>query len=185
MHNPLTRSPMHPYSSHSPILAALVLSQTDRSSRSTLSSSHLSYLTSLSTQASHTVLLLLLSSHFILLSIVNIEFCRERTTSQASLWFDDLNYTNLPIVGPFARPREMADEIVAPIKNILKAFELGLKLAKRSKSASGISAAQALQISESAQCLQRSIERITEAYQRCLAECGEPFGRTLQNDGMS
>jgi hypothetical protein len=77
----------------------------------------------------------------------------------------------------------MADEIVAPVKNILKAFELGIRLAKRFKSASGISAAQALQISESAQSLQRSIERITEAYQLCRAECGEPFGEALQNDG--
>lgn len=77
----------------------------------------------------------------------------------------------------------MADEFVVPIKSILRTFELGIQLANKvSKSASGTSAAQVSQVSESLQNLQRSI---TEAYRQYVVSCGEPFKKTLQNDGES
>ncbi|KAE8441922.1 hypothetical protein EG329_004180 [Mollisiaceae sp. DMI_Dod_QoI] len=82
----------------------------------------------------------------------------------------------------------MANEIVAPVRNILKAFELGIKLANKvSRSASDASAAQALQISESAPSLQRSLERISrvinDSYGQHVGTCGEPFGKALEDDG--
>ncbi|CZR64176.1 uncharacterized protein PAC_14073 [Phialocephala subalpina] len=80
----------------------------------------------------------------------------------------------------------MAD-YVAPVRNIIKAFETGIKLANKvSRSASDASAAQALQISESAQSLQRSLERssqiISDSYQQYVGSCGKPFGKALEDD---
>lgn len=84
----------------------------------------------------------------------------------------------------------MADQIVAPVRNIIKAFETGIKLANKvSRSASDVSAAQALQISESARSLQRSLEKssqiISDSYKQHVGSCGEPFGKALEDDGES
>lgn len=78
-------------------------------------------------------------------------------------------------------------DVVAPVKALLKALEAGLRVANRlNASASSVPAAQALQISESAQGLQKVLERasnaISDAYRRDIAICGEPFNKALLED---
>ena len=75
---------------------------------------------------------------------------------------------------------------MAPVKGIIKGLETGIKLAKRvSKSASAapVFSAQALQASESAQKLQKALERtsqaIIEGYRQNIGQCGEPFTKGL------
>jgi len=76
---------------------------------------------------------------------------------------------------------------VAPVKAIIQAITSGVKLANRViESAGSASTATALQISESAPNLQRSLERsaqaIREAYQQNVGICGEPFTKALVED---
>jgi hypothetical protein len=78
-------------------------------------------------------------------------------------------------------------DIVAPVKAIIKAIDTGIKLAHRvAESASSASTAKALQISESAPSLQKSLERtsqaLKEAYQQNVEACGEPFTKALVED---
>lgn len=81
----------------------------------------------------------------------------------------------------------MGDDIVAPVRALLKALEAGIKIAGRlTTSASTAPAAQALQISEAAQSLQKSLERsaqaVVDAYRQNAARCGDLFTRTLVED---
>lgn len=81
----------------------------------------------------------------------------------------------------------MGDDFVAPVRVLLKALEAGIKVAGRlTASASTVPAAQALQISEAAQTLQKSLERssqaVADAYRQNTARCGEPFTKTLVED---
>ncbi|KAG4427477.1 hypothetical protein IFR05_017039 [Cadophora sp. M221] len=81
----------------------------------------------------------------------------------------------------------MGDDFVAPVRVLLKALEAGIKVAGRlTASASTVPAAQALQISEAAQILQKSLERssqaVADAYRQNAARCGDPFTRALVED---
>ncbi len=76
---------------------------------------------------------------------------------------------------------------MAPVRALLKALDIGIKVAGRLiASASDVPAAQALQVSEAAQILQKSLERssqaIAEAYYQNVATCGEPFLKALVED---
>lgn len=87
---------------------------------------------------------------------------------------------------PLVFTPDMSD-VVAPVKAIIKAIDTGIKLAHRvSESASSASTAKALQISESAPSLQKSLERtsqaIRDAYHQNVESCGEPFTKTLIED---
>ncbi len=78
----------------------------------------------------------------------------------------------------------MSDDHVAPVKGIIRAIDQGIKLAKRvSRSADSASAAQALQISESAKYVQKALESnskaINDAYRQSVEACGEPFAKAL------
>jgi len=82
----------------------------------------------------------------------------------------------------------MTGDFAPPVKRITKTLDTGIKLGKRvSKSAISASAANALQISLSARDLQRSLERdlqlISNAYKQCVGSYGEPFTRTLVENG--
>jgi hypothetical protein len=81
----------------------------------------------------------------------------------------------------------MGDDFVAPVKVLLKAIDTGIKLSTRIlDSASSASTTKALEISESAPNVQRSLERtsnaIRDAYRDTLAACGERFSQTLIED---
>jgi hypothetical protein len=81
----------------------------------------------------------------------------------------------------------MTTHVVAPVKNILKSLEVGIKLAKRTARAADLASRdQALQIFESARALQKSLERISkaisDAYEQSAEICGEPFARALLED---
>jgi hypothetical protein len=78
-------------------------------------------------------------------------------------------------------------DFVAPVKAIIKAIDTGIRFASRvSESASSATTATALQISESAPTLQKSLERssqaIRDAYQQNFVACGEPFTKALVED---
>lgn len=93
------------------------------------------------------------------------------------------------IIDPGSRPylrlhSRMSDDFVA---RITKALDTGIKLARRiSKSSNSPSSAQALQITETAQDLQRSLEgsfkAIGDAYKQSVESCGEPFNKALLED---
>jgi hypothetical protein len=93
-------------------------------------------------------------------------------------------------IGPPALTKIMVDhqdDFVAPVKVLLKALDTGIKLSARvSESASSASTTKALQISESAPGLQRSLERnaqaIRDAYRQTVEACGEPFSQALIED---
>lgn len=77
---------------------------------------------------------------------------------------------------------------MAPVRALLKALDAGIKVASRlTTSATDVPAAHALQISEAAQILQKSLERssqaIAEAYRQNVATCGESFPKALVDDG--
>ncbi|EHL02215.1 hypothetical protein M7I_1809 [Glarea lozoyensis 74030] len=83
----------------------------------------------------------------------------------------------------------MATHVVAPVKNILKSLEVGIKLAKRTARAADLASRdQALQIFESARSLQSSLERtsraICDAYEQSAEVCGEPFARALLENSV-
>jgi hypothetical protein len=86
-------------------------------------------------------------------------------------------------------------DFVAPVKAILNALQIGIKLAHRvsesaelafSESANSATTAKALQISESAPRLQKSLEQacqaIREAYQQNVEVYGKPFTKALVGD---
>lgn len=81
----------------------------------------------------------------------------------------------------------MTDDFVAPVKGIIKALDTGIKLARRiTKSSNTTSTVQALQITEIARDLQRSLEgnskAIGDAYKQGVESCGEPFTKALRED---
>jgi hypothetical protein len=83
----------------------------------------------------------------------------------------------------------MSDDVAPPVKGITKAFDTGLKLAKKASKTTGSgtgSAAQLLQLCESAKRLQKSLEEssrtINNAYREILASCGEAFPKSLVED---
>lgn len=81
----------------------------------------------------------------------------------------------------------MADDFAAPVKGILKAFDVGSKLAKRvSKSASSASVAQAQRITSASQDLFESFEgskkAVTDVYVRHAGFGGLRFARILNED---
>lgn len=83
---------------------------------------------------------------------------------------------------------KMGDDFVAPVRALLKALDTGIKVAGRlTASARHVPAAQALQVSEAAQILLKSLERssqaIAEAYRQNVAICGEAFTKVLVEDG--
>ncbi|KAL2065665.1 hypothetical protein VTL71DRAFT_3335 [Oculimacula yallundae] len=83
--------------------------------------------------------------------------------------------------------RTMGDDFVAPVKALLKALNAGRGVASRlAASANTVSAAQALQITEAARILQKSLDQssqaVADAYRQNAATCGEPFTRTLVED---
>lgn len=74
----------------------------------------------------------------------------------------------------------MSDDIAPGVKSILKAIDSGIKLGKRvARSSVYAPAAQVLQISESAQKLQKSLEgsskAIKNAYNESVEICGGLF----------
>ena len=80
------------------------------------------------------------------------------------------------------------DDFVAPVKGIVRALDTGIKLAKRaSRSTGSAPGAQALQIAESAQSLQKTLEEssraISDAYKQSSRQCGERFIIALVEDG--
>lgn len=81
----------------------------------------------------------------------------------------------------------MADDVVAPVRSILKAFDNGVKLAKRvSRSTSEVSSAKALEISESTKSLQKALETdakaVSDSYFKSMAAVGNSFTKALTND---
>ena len=81
----------------------------------------------------------------------------------------------------------MGDDFTASVKGITKGLDTGLKLAKRIAKATGsASAAQSLQVSESARSLQKALEgsskEINEAYRHAVASYGEAFSKALVDD---
>ncbi len=81
----------------------------------------------------------------------------------------------------------MADDLVPPVKVLIKAIDTGTKLAiKIFESANDSSSGNALQISQAAHALLTSLERssqtIREAYKQNVAICGAPFTRALIDD---
>jgi len=110
-----------------------------------------------------------------------------RSTATISLILPDTSRGRIAGVHAKGPPR-MSDDFVAPVKGLTKALDTGIKLARRvSKSASSASAAQALQITESAQRLRKSLEgcsqTISGAYRETVGSCGEPFTKALVEDG--
>jgi len=78
-------------------------------------------------------------------------------------------------------------DFVAPVRIIIKAIDTGIKLANRvSEAASSASTTKALQISESAPVLQKSLDKssqaIRQAYTQSVQACGEPFAVALVED---
>jgi hypothetical protein len=81
----------------------------------------------------------------------------------------------------------MSDDIAPGVKSILKAIDSGIKLGKRvARSSVYAPAAQVLQISESAQKLQKSLEgsskTIKNAYNESVQICGGPFVNALLDE---
>jgi hypothetical protein len=81
----------------------------------------------------------------------------------------------------------MGDEFVPPVRALLKAIDAGIKIAGRLvASARRVPAGRALQISEPAQYLQKSLgqssQAIVEAYRQNVAICGDPFTKALAED---
>ncbi|KAH6671839.1 hypothetical protein B0J14DRAFT_81810 [Halenospora varia] len=81
----------------------------------------------------------------------------------------------------------MSADVVAPVKNILKSIDSGIKLGRRvARSAKHAPPIQAQEISYSAQNLQKSLDRssrsISEAYAQTVEICGEPFTHALEDD---
>jgi len=84
----------------------------------------------------------------------------------------------------------MSDDIAPGVKSILKAIDSGIKLGKRvARSSVYAPAAQVLQISESAQKLQKSLEAsskaIKNAYNESVGICGAPFVNALLDECKS
>lgn len=76
---------------------------------------------------------------------------------------------------------------MTPVKGIIKALDTGIRLTKKiAKTASAAPAAQALQIQESAQNLQKSLEKssqaIIEGYSQNDSGCGQQFTKALVED---
>ncbi|RDW64066.1 hypothetical protein BP5796_10568 [Coleophoma crateriformis] len=81
----------------------------------------------------------------------------------------------------------MVDDVIAPVKSILKAFDNGIKLAKRvSRSAGDAPSAKALEISESTKTLQKALEKdtkaVNDAYSRGVAAFGDSYTKLLTED---
>lgn len=84
----------------------------------------------------------------------------------------------------------MGDDFVAPVKLLIKSLDTGIKLSiSISESASSASTTKALQISECAPNIQKSLERtsqaIRDAYVQTIEACGEPFSKALIEDSKS
>jgi len=81
----------------------------------------------------------------------------------------------------------MGDDLVPPVKLLVRTIDTGIKLSSRVRqSASSANTTKALQISESAPPLQKSLERssqaIRDAYRQTREECGESFIQALVGD---
>ena len=81
----------------------------------------------------------------------------------------------------------MSDDFATPVKGIIKAYDSGIKLARRiAKSANSTTALKALDIATSARDLQESLEgsskAVADVYTRCFEQWGEPFARALMED---
>ena len=81
----------------------------------------------------------------------------------------------------------MSTEFAVPVKNLIKTWSRGSKLAKKfGKTASTVSAEEALEIAESVEQLQRSLERdseaVVEVYKQCLELYREAFAAVLVGD---
>ena len=81
----------------------------------------------------------------------------------------------------------MPEKVAPTIEKLIKAFENGIKLARRvSRRSTFASAAKVLLIADSAQSLQRSLEHSIKAisveYTLCLEACGPSFDEALATD---
>lgn len=81
----------------------------------------------------------------------------------------------------------MSAEFALPVKNLIRTWSRGTKLAKKfGKTASTASAEEALEIAESVDELQKSLERDSEAvadfYKQCLKFYAESFAAILVED---
>jgi len=81
----------------------------------------------------------------------------------------------------------MSDDIAPGVKSIIKAIDSGIKLGKRvARSSVYAPAAQVLQISSSAQELQKSLQgsskAISDAYNESVKKCGQPFVNALLDE---
>lgn len=81
----------------------------------------------------------------------------------------------------------MSAEFAIPVKNLIKTWSRGSKLAKKfGKSASTVSAEEALDIAESVEKLQKALEKdseaVAEVYKQCLKFYAESFAAILVED---
>ncbi|KAB8290440.1 hypothetical protein EYC80_010872 [Monilinia laxa] len=80
----------------------------------------------------------------------------------------------------------MPDEFAVPVKGIIKALEVGIKLTKRIATSASQGPQNLIYISELAQALQRNLEKssqaIADAYRDAVGSCGEDFAKALMED---
>lgn len=81
----------------------------------------------------------------------------------------------------------MPDDFAVPVKGIIKALEVGIKLTKRIATSASHGPENLIYISELAQALQRNLEKssqaIADAYRDAVGSCGEDFAKALMEDG--
>lgn len=81
----------------------------------------------------------------------------------------------------------MSDNFAAPVKGIIKALDVGIKLTKRVSRSASHGPENLIYISELAQELQRNLEKssqaISDAYRDAIGSCGEDFAKALMEDG--
>ncbi|RAL60286.1 hypothetical protein DID88_000065 [Monilinia fructigena] len=80
----------------------------------------------------------------------------------------------------------MPDDFAVPVKGIVKALEVGIKLTKRIATSASQGPENFIYISELAQTLQRNLEKssqaIADAYRDAVRSCGEDFAKALMED---
>ncbi|QSZ31043.1 hypothetical protein DSL72_000604 [Monilinia vaccinii-corymbosi] len=80
----------------------------------------------------------------------------------------------------------MYDDFAAPVKGIIKALDVGIKLTKRIAASASHGPENLIYISELAQGLQRNLEKTSQAiaddYRDAVRSCGEDFVKALMDD---
>lgn len=81
----------------------------------------------------------------------------------------------------------MSDDVAPPVKGIIKALEVGIKLSKRVSKSAGEGSPNLAYISDLAQELQTNLEKssqaISDAYKAATLSCGQAFAQALVEDG--